>query len=369
MKVKFILAVLCSIFFLSSCKDKDSYVLEGNIQGLNNPTLYFITQLGNNDTKIDTISSEKGEFKFVSSSDSLRPIVVYMEEGDVWFTVWVKNGQKMKISGDANYPELIDIHGNDIHNHLSAFKQTNKDIIKEMANLTDKLNQNTEEETKSVLDETYTTRLNLEQSFIRNVEIFLKDNPGSIASLILIQDYLLDSKNPEKIREYLSLITSPAKEDNLYVRLDAACQKLLQTSVGNPAPDFSIRNIKGDTLSLNSFNGRLLILSFEKSGCGVCNEDYPIMEEIYKKTKREDVEILSVVFDEEDKDWFQATKEHNINWQQSIDNYGLASPFLNLYNVNAIPDYFLIDGKGIIIASHVSVKEIENLIKEKIKMN
>ncbi|MCC8145734.1 MAG: redoxin domain-containing protein, partial [Bacteroidales bacterium] len=360
--------ILLCLTVLTACGDKKTFVLEGNISGLTTPAVYFLTNSNNNGSIVDTVYATEGKFKYTSSSDSIKPIIIYLEDGSVWITVWAKNGQSIKISGDANYPELIEARGNDINDKLSLFKQNNKEIIRERANLTEKLKQ-THLETKSSIDEDYSRKLNLGQTLVTNAENFIKENPSSIASLVLIQDYILENNDPAVVGEYLSLIESPAKEDRLYTRLNNVYQRLLNTAVGSIAPDFTITDTKDSILSLNSFNGKYLILSFEKSGCGPCSEDYPVLKQIYNKFKRSEVEIFSIAFEDNKNDWQAVAEEYDINWFQAIDTYGLASPILTVYNINALPDYFLMDRDGRVLAAHTSVKHIQDILTEELNQN
>jgi peroxiredoxin len=195
----------------------------------------------------------------------------------------------------------------------------------------------------------------------------VEEHPSSIASLVLIQDYLLRNNNPGTIGNYLNLIESPAKEDKLFHRLHSAYQRALLTSVGSKAPDFAVNAINGDSLTLDSFHGRHLILAFEKPGSEACNEDHPVLDDLYKKYDRKKVEILSLVFDENPDDREKIAEEHKINWLQAIDTLGLASSSIFAYNISILPDYFLIDEEGVIRASHIPVKEIQILLEEKIE--
>ena len=364
MKIKYILCILINIILLTACKDKNSYELEGNIIGLNDPVILLVTYF-DNETKIDTVYAKDGKFKYTSSYDSINPVEINMENGNVWTTIWVENGQKIKISGEANYPELIEAKGNAINDLLTQFKQENKTIIEAKNNLEDTLNL-TDIENQADIEKTQTQITALEQSLILKAKNFIEENPSSIASLVLIQDYLLRNSDLGMLDNYLSLIQSPAKEDKLYSRLDAVFQKLSQTSLGGNAPYFSVKDIKGDTLTLNSFNDRYLILSFEKSGCGTCIEDYPVLKDLHKKYKRKNLEILSLVFDEDEADRSEINEEYEITWLQSIDEYGLSSPLLYSYNISTIPNYFLIDKEGKILASHSSIKEITQILDERL---
>ncbi|GHV56095.1 hypothetical protein FACS1894182_01960 [Bacteroidia bacterium] len=204
MKVKFILYILLIVLLVDACRDEKNYLLEGNITGLADPVLY-IESLGNQGVKVDTVFSKDGEFKYEASSDSIQPVLIFMEDGSVWMTVWAKNGQVVEISGNAECPELIISNGNEINDLLTKFRQENLNIIKER--------NNTDDEAR---------RKELMQILIHNSQIFIRKHPSSIASLVLIQDYLMESENLTVVIEALSLIESPAKDNALYRQLQAA---------------------------------------------------------------------------------------------------------------------------------------------------
>lgn len=366
MKIKFLIHIVLCLFVLSACSDKNSFSLEGNVSGTTSSSVYVLTNTnGNNGLNVDTVYAEGGKFKYTSSCDSVKPIILYFEEGSIWVTVWAQNGQVIKISGDINYPELIEIKENEINNKLTSFRQGNKDLIKEKAELIEKMKKNNLD-AKSTLDEDYSRKLNLEQALRQKAELFVKENPTSIASLVLIQDYILESNDPGLLGKCLSIIEAPAREDRLYSRLDKAYQHMLNTSVGSIAPDFSIEDTQDSIRSLSSFQGKYLILSFKNSKCESCKEDYAVLKQIYKDCKREDVEIFTIAFDEQKQDWETTAKENDVNWLQAVDTYGLASPILAYYNVNALPDYFLMDREGKIIGAHISVNHVWDLLKEEL---
>jgi peroxiredoxin len=347
MKGKFVIYIVGFVLFLTACSKKASYVLEGNITGLVHPALYIVTSF-DHDTKIDTLLSKDGQFQFVAIADSIQPVIIYMEEGSVWMTVWVQNGETIQIEGDANEPELIKTSGNEINDLLTGFRQENQDILKERNDAT------CEAPHKADLD----------QALIENTRHFIQEHPASIASLVLIQDYLTDSEDPAVLDESLSLIESPAKESKLYARLNAVYHRIQQTATGSPTPDFSVTDIKGDTLTPASFQGRYLLLAFENSGCDACKEDCAVLKTLQKTYHKKGLDILSIALDENPNEWKQLAKECKIDWQQVIDPQGLASPLISLYNISTLPDYFLIDKENKIIEAHTTLKEIEAYVSQ-----
>ncbi|MDR0413286.1 MAG: DUF4369 domain-containing protein [Dysgonamonadaceae bacterium] len=328
------LYIVFTILFLTGCGDNKSYVVEGRVDGLTNYTVYAVTT-DDHKIKIDTLIAKEGRFSFVSSGDSIAPVIFYMEEQSAWVTVWVRNGETITVAGNVNDPERIEINGNEINDLLTGFKQQNKGASKD--------------------------------TLLSSAENFIKDHPASIASLVVIQDYLMEDEDPGTLGRCLSLIESPAKEDLLYARLNTVYHRILQTTPGSLAPGFSVVDVKGDTLTLDSFKDRFLLLAFESFACNCYDETYPVLKKLRKRYSEKKLAILSIAFDEDPVEWEQIARKYAISWQQGLDRQGLASPLLTLYNINTLPDYFLIDNQRKIVAAHDSVGEIEILLRERIK--
>ena len=198
MKIKFIFYIIACFLFLNACVEEKSYTLEGNIRGLANPILY-ITPFG---AKTDTVYSKYGEFKYIGASDSIQSIQVGMENDSVWITVWAQNGQVIEISGNVEYLELIASNGNEINDLLTEFRQINRTIIKEWNDTNDEVRKE-----------------ELMQILIQYSQVFIRQHPASIASLVLIQDYLVKSNDLSVVSDALSLIESPARDSALYQQL------------------------------------------------------------------------------------------------------------------------------------------------------
>jgi peroxiredoxin len=354
MKGTYLFYMLLFVFIFTNCKDKNSFVIEGDILNLTRNKLYLVTT--SDKINIDTIYAKEGKFKYETSSDSIVPVLIYMEEKSVWITVWVKNEDKIKIEGDVNYPELIEAEGNEVNNLLTEFKTQNKTIIKERRNLID--------EKKPV----NASRIEeLEQSLKEEVKQFIQVHPSSIASLVLIQDYLLDNENQEKIEPYLSMLEKEVQNDQLYKKLNAIVERYRRTAIDSPAPDFSLISDKNDTLSLATFKDKYLLLTFEASWCTICEKDYTTLTDIRKKFPKDKLEILTIALDENKSDWEKIAKKRKFTWYQVTDTYGLASEMVSLYNINTIPHNFLIDEKGIIFAKNISTDSIKSILNDKLK--
>jgi cytochrome c biogenesis protein CcmG/thiol:disulfide interchange protein DsbE len=65
-----------------------------------------------------------------------------------------------------------------------------------------------------------------------------------------------------------------------------------------PAPPFAVKDLKGDTLTLSSYKGKVLILNFWATWCPPCRREIPDFIEAYRQLKDEGLEIIGLSVDE-----------------------------------------------------------------------
>jgi Peroxiredoxin len=362
---RYLQIILLLSLLLTGCKDPGSFVINGEIKGLTHSDLYIVTQ-NNSSYTIDTIATQKGKFSYEGISENLSPVIIYMETGSAWVTVWAKNGEKISVKGDANYPELILAKGNKVSDLLSEFKESNKTVIQERCDLRDKERQN--QDLNEELDMT-----DISTSFqIKNLDLLLKNkaedfvgaHPGSFASLVLIQDYILDVEDAKSIQSYLEALEGEARENELYQKIKDLISREMIIAEGNPAPEFNLVTTANDSISLDTYKDKYLLLTFLASWCEACEQAYASLSDIRKEFSEKDLKILTISLDENSVDWKKLAEEKNIIWDQVIDNKGWDSDVADAYKVNAIPTGFLIDKKGTIIGSGLPL----DIVKERLNL-
>lgn len=75
-----------------------------------------------------------------------------------------------------------------------------------------------------------------------------------------------------------------------------ATENGFEISDANRAPDFTLRNMDGELVSLSDFNGKVVILNFWATWCAPCREEIPGFIELQTKYDR-DLVILGISVD------------------------------------------------------------------------
>ena len=132
--------------------------------------------------------------------------------------------------------------------------------------------------------------------------------------------------------------------------------------IGQAAPNFTLTDLNGATVSLQSLRGKAVLLNFWASWCGPCRAEMPHLEKLHREYKNRDVIILGI--DDEEADVAQAyLKRYGYTFNSLIDAQKQAS---RLYRISAIPQSFFItkDGK---IAAHVLGTRLESALRDGIE--
>ena len=369
MKISYVFRLLLLALVVISCEDKNSYILKGNITGLSNSEIYIVSDEG---LHLDTIQAKSGKFTYRGASQTLKPLVIYMEGGSVWITVWVQNGEDFMLTGNGHYPEMMMVKGGEVNKLLSEFKTENLSLIKERCDLRDNLSTRTEhasESGKSMNNAQLSSQLkNTDQILKTRAQDFVEAHSSSIAALVMIQDYILDVDHAADIQPFLTLLNDSVKVNPLFDKLHTLCARDAQTKAGQPALDFKIANTQNDTVSLATFNGKYLILTFATSQCEFCKPGYTELLDMEKKFPAKELAILTVSLDEKKDDWKNWAQGMGIDWVQAVDSTGWDSEIASLYNVLSVPCNYLIDKDKMIIGSKLRVDSIRSILDERLKI-
>jgi peroxiredoxin len=140
-----------------------------------------------------------------------------------------------------------------------------------------------------------------------------------------------------------------------------------QPRPGELAYDINLKTPKGDTLSLDSFAGKVVLVDFWASWCGPCRVSNRQMVKLYSKYKSRGFEILGVSLDQDKKDWVKAIAKDKISWPQVIDDGGREAQTAIDWNIFQIPTSYLINKDGTVISINPEKKDLEKALKELLK--
>ena len=142
------------------------------------------------------------------------------------------------------------------------------------------------------------------------------------------------------------------RQDNPYPEYTEAVEEVVRETSkfkpGQPAPDFTLDDLQGQSVSLSDFRGQAVFLDFWSRGCLPCIEDFPYLEQIKQQTQNQPVVFLSISLDASAERWQQAVDEHGLTGVHVRSPGGWQAAVAQLYQLRSVPTYLLVGPDGLL---------------------
>ncbi len=220
---------------------------------------------------------------------------------------------------------------------------------------------------------------NASQSYLADINAYTKrfidDNPSSLASLMALYQQVAPDVyvlNPVTDIEYFRKVNESLSA--LYPENDHVIKLQEQVMVynenqkyavddfygtGGVAPELTLPSPQGDTISLSSTRGSVVLLDFWASWCAPCREENPNLVKAWERFHNKGFEIFQVSLDKTKEAWMKGIEDDKLGkWIHVSDLKYWNSSVVPLYRIETIPANFLLDAEGNIISSNLRGDEL-----------
>jgi peroxiredoxin len=140
-------------------------------------------------------------------------------------------------------------------------------------------------------------------------------------------------------------------------------------AIGSKAVDFTQNTPDGKPISLSSYKGKYVLVDFWASWCKPCREENPNVLKAYNKYKDKGFTVLGVSLDGKSyrAAWEKAIKDDGMPWVQISELNGFENSAAKLYDIKSIPQNFLIDPNGVVVAKNLRGGDLDKQLAAIIK--
>ncbi|MEJ6980833.1 TlpA disulfide reductase family protein [Pedobacter sp. P351] len=195
---------------------------------------------------------------------------------------------------------------------------------------------------------------------------FLKTNPDTFMGLLLLPEIAEYSQNYKLVDSLYDLLGSDIKKMPSAKIISERFKKERNLAVGATAPVFSQASVEGKQVKLTDFRGKYVLLDFWASWCGPCRQENPNVVKVYNQFKDKNFTVLGISLDRPGAKsaWLKAIEDDKLTWTQVSDLNFWKNEVAVMYNVTGIPQNFLLDPEGKIIAKNLRGEQLESALND-----
>jgi len=185
----------------------------------------------------------------------------------------------------------------------------------------------------------------------------------------LNKDYAGAIPDVAEIEPVFNSLSETIRSTKIGTDYAADISKMKKTAIGAVAPDFTQADTSGKAISLHDFKGKYVLIDFWASWCGPCRAENPNVVKANTQFQSKGFEILGVSLDgpAQKANWIKAINDDHLTWTEVSDLKGWKNEAAELYSVKGIPQNFLVDPDGKIVAKNLSGDDLEKKLAELLK--
>lgn len=133
--------------------------------------------------------------------------------------------------------------------------------------------------------------------------------------------------------------------------------------IGKKAIDFTLPSVTGESIALQGFRGKVVLLNFWATWCAPCREELPELMQLQEQFRKRGLVVVAVTVDHELENVRNFLKKHGITLPALWDR---RQKVAEAYAVEKMPSSYLIDRNGVLRFVHrgYSPDELKRIVME-----
>ena len=360
-------SLLLSLLIISCSEiEPNSFIIKGNTDLIEGTSVFRVESGPNGQAvTVDSTKVVESAFEFKGFVDQIDINFIFIKGINGNVPVILEEGIiETKIYKDSLSSSTIG--GSNSNNDLAEYRISTKDFSEKLQSIVKEINQANAVGDNLLVEDLTSEYRSIEQELSLYEKGFMNSNPSSYIASLILERLLTTQKilQPEaaaifngfdqKIKESVS-----GKKVNTIVS-----KPINPTAIGAKALNFVGPNPEGEILSLESLKGKVTIIDFWASWCRPCRIENPNLVRLYKRMHDKGLEIVGVSLDKSKVNWERAIEDDGLIWNHVSSLQYWKEPIAVLYGVRSIPEAFVLNEDGVIVAKNLRGAQLDAKIEE-----
>lgn len=330
---------------------------------------------------LDTVAlDETGKFTYKVDVEKGQPEFIYLFRGETRIASLILNaGDNVTVTADTTGKYTVE--GSEESAKLAEVEREYSAVLAKMSALAYRI--------EEAVNPAYAAELNSQLSkeyvsYYRSRVKYIMENSRSLSVIPVFYQTLgselslfartTDAIHMRNTADSLALVYPESKyvkalrqeADKRFNILEL--QNRLATAEAIAYPEVELPDINGQKRKLTEVDSKVVMLAFwTASDADQKMFNLDILKPVYNEFHSKGFEIYQVALDVDKGLWAQVVKEQKLPWISVCDSKGAASEYVRLYNLPALPAFFIIANGELVDGSVIDEKSLREVIRKNLK--